>query len=134
MKKLANPVDRHVGARLRQQRANAGLSQQKLGKAMGITFQQVQKYEKGANRIGASRLQSAARVLGVPVNYFFDGLPAEAMGFAEADVALHAAFAPDPEAEAAALLAAFARVRDRRLRARIVALVEAVAASRSDQP
>ena len=74
-KKSPNPIDKHVGGRVRMQRMALGMSQEKLGDAIGLTFQQVQKYEKGANRISASRLQQIAHVLGVPVTYFFDGAP-----------------------------------------------------------
>ena len=73
-----NPVDVHVGQRLRQRRVLVGLSQEKLARMVGITFQQVQKYERGANRIVASRLYELARVLDVPVSYFFDDLSAKA--------------------------------------------------------
>jgi len=71
----ANPVDVHVGARMRLRRTLLGLSQEKMGEAIGLTFQQVQKYERGANRIGASRLFDLAQVLDVPVSYFFDDMP-----------------------------------------------------------
>lgn len=71
---MYHPVDVHVGKRLQQRRALLGMSQTALGKGLGITFQQVQKYERGANRLGASKLYEAARVLGVPVSYFFDEL------------------------------------------------------------
>src|SRR4051795_11923212 len=67
-----NPIDVRVGARLRLRRNMLGLSQEKLGEAIGLTFQQVQKYERGANRIGASRLHELSRVLDVPVSFFFD--------------------------------------------------------------
>lgn len=70
-----NPIDIHVGARLRLRRTLLGLSQEKLGEAVGITFQQLQKYERGANRISASRLFNLAQVLNVPVTFFFDDLP-----------------------------------------------------------
>src|SRR3954469_3991945 len=88
-KKAPNPIDRHVGSRVRMRRMMLGMSQEKLGDALSLTFQQVQKYEKGANRIGASRLQQIAKVLGVPVEFFFDGAPqpagpAFAGGFSEA--------------------------------------------------
>ncbi len=82
-----NPIDVRVGARLRLRRNMLGLSQEKLGEAIGLTFQQVQKYERGANRIGASRLHELSRVLDVPVSFFFDDtdpVRAPAMGgFAE---------------------------------------------------
>ncbi len=70
----ANEIDQHVGARVRLRRMLLGMSQEKLGEALGLTFQQVQKYEKGANRIGASRLFDLARVLGVPIQFFYDEL------------------------------------------------------------
>jgi len=72
---VADPVDIHVGRRLRQRRALLGLSQDKLGRAVGLTFQQIQKYERGANRIGASRLLQFSRALTVPVAYFFEDAP-----------------------------------------------------------
>ncbi|MBI5165675.1 MAG: helix-turn-helix transcriptional regulator [Magnetospirillum sp.] len=72
-----NPIDEHVGSRVRLRRTLLGLSQESLGEALGLTFQQVQKYERGANRIGASRLFDLSRVLDVPVTYFFDEMPAE---------------------------------------------------------
>ena len=75
LKKVPNPIDRHVGSRVRMRRMLAGVSQEKLGEALGLTFQQVQKYEKGANRISASRLQQIAKMLEVPVSFFFDGAP-----------------------------------------------------------
>ena len=88
-KKSPSPVDQHVGRRIRMRRTMIGLSQEKLGAALGLTFQQVQKYEKGSNRVSASRLYNVAKVLGVPVQYFFDELQGEqqpaAMGFAESE-------------------------------------------------
>src|SRR2546428_3767682 len=83
-----NPIDVQVGSRVRLRRNMLGLSQEKLGTAIGLTFQQVQKYERGANRIGASRLHELSRVLDVPVSFFFDDVdpvraPAIPSGFAE---------------------------------------------------
>lgn len=75
-KKGPNPVDIHVGSRVRLRRMLVGLSQEKLGDSMGLTFQQIQKYEKGVNRIGASRLFKLSQVLDVPVQFFFEGMPA----------------------------------------------------------
>jgi DNA-binding XRE family transcriptional regulator len=72
-KKAPNPVDKHVGSRVRMRRKMLNMTQEKLGDCLGITFQQVQKYEKGTNRIGASRLRQAARILQVPVPFFFEG-------------------------------------------------------------
>jgi transcriptional regulator with XRE-family HTH domain len=79
-KKIANPVDQHVGARIRMQRMVRGFSQTELGKAVGVTFQQVQKYEKGTNRVSASRLQRVANVLEVTPDFFFEGAPAKVVG------------------------------------------------------
>src|SRR6187402_3203133 len=72
-KKAPNPIDKHVGSRVRMRRMMLGMSQEKLGDALGLTFQQVQKYEKGTNRIGASRLQQISLILQVPVSFFFEG-------------------------------------------------------------
>jgi transcriptional regulator with XRE-family HTH domain len=127
MTKLPNPVDLYVGSRLKLRRNLVGLSQEKLGEALGVTFQQIQKYEKGLNRLGASRLQRASRVLDVPVNYFFDGMPAE--DDESDDVPAPAGDKLDPNS--AALIAAFNRVRDQRLKARILELVEAMASQGS---
>src|SRR5918999_1894609 len=74
-KKAPNPIDKHVGSRVRMRRMMLNMSQEKLGDALGLTFQQVQKYEKGTNRIGASRLQQIANILQVPVGFFFEGAP-----------------------------------------------------------
>ena len=74
-KKAPNPIDKHVGSRVRMRRMMLGMSQEKLGDALGLTFQQVQKYEKGTNRIGASRLQQISQILQVPVSFFFEGAP-----------------------------------------------------------
>ncbi|MGA7117310.1 MAG: helix-turn-helix transcriptional regulator, partial [Hyphomicrobium sp.] len=70
----ANPIDKHVGERVRMRRMLLGMSQERLGEKLGLTFQQVQKYEKGVNRIGASRLFDLAQVLGVPIQYFYDSM------------------------------------------------------------
>src|ERR1700704_5141688 len=75
-KKAPNPIDKHVGSRVRMRRMMLAMSQEKLGDALDLTFQQVQKYEKGTNRIGASRLQQISHILQVPVAFFFEGVPA----------------------------------------------------------
>jgi transcriptional regulator with XRE-family HTH domain len=74
-KKVPKPVDVHVGAKVRARRLEIGMSQEKLGDAIGLTFQQVQKYEKGTNRIGSSRMMQIANSLGVPPTFFFDHAP-----------------------------------------------------------
>jgi transcriptional regulator with XRE-family HTH domain len=80
VKKNPNPIDVHVGSRVRMRRMLVGLSQEKLGDRLGLTFQQVQKYEKGSNRVSASRLYQMAQILSVPVQFFFDDLPETAKG------------------------------------------------------
>src|SRR5262249_32233061 len=74
-KKALNPIDKHLGNRGRMRRMMLGMSQEKLGASLGLTFQQVQKYEKGSNRIGAGRLQHISHILQVPVPFFFEGAP-----------------------------------------------------------
>ncbi len=74
-KKTPNPIDVHVGNRVRMRRMLIGMSQEKLGEKLGLTFQQIQKYEKGTNRISASRLYQISQILGVPVQFFFEDLP-----------------------------------------------------------
>jgi len=127
--KARNPIDLYVGGRVRMRRMLVGLSQEKLGDALGVTFQQIQKYEKGANRIGASRLHQIAQVLGVPVSFFYDGAaPAgdAAPGFAEAPALDHVAdFLAT--SEGLHLNKAFVRIQDAGVRRKLVALVEAVA-------
>ena len=76
-KKVPNPVDRHVGSRVRMRRLMLGISQTKLGEKLGLTFQQVQKYEKGTNRMGSSRLYQTANILKVPVTFFFEDAPGQ---------------------------------------------------------
>jgi transcriptional regulator with XRE-family HTH domain len=128
MKKSPNPVDKHVGSRMRTRRLLAGMSQEKLGEALGITFQQIQKYEKGTNRISASRLQQAARVLGVPVEYFYEGGPqldATQTGFAEA---ASSDYVSDflMTNEGVQLMKAFLRIKDPNVRRRVVDLIDAL--------
>jgi transcriptional regulator with XRE-family HTH domain len=131
MARVPNPIDKHVGARVRMRRVLVGLSQEKLGDAMGITFQQIQKYEKGTNRIGASRLQEASRILGVPVNFFFEGAQAETdlvAGFAETETNGYVAdFASS--AEGAQLINAFLKIKEPRLRKKIIDLIAAMSVS-----
>jgi transcriptional regulator with XRE-family HTH domain len=128
-KKAPNPIDRHVGSRVRMRRMMLGMSQEKLGDALGLTFQQVQKYEKGSNRIGAGRLQQIALILQVPVSFFFEGAPAQPEGTA----GFAAPQTPDyatgllSTSEGLALARAFMRISNVRLRRRIVDLVEEMA-------
>jgi transcriptional regulator with XRE-family HTH domain len=130
-KKIPNPIDRHVGSRVRMRRVLVGMSQEKLGEALSLTFQQVQKYEKGTNRIGASRLQQISRILGVPVEYFFEGAPqaterVASNGFGEAaDTTYVADFLATNEG--VQLNKAFVRIKDPKLRRKVVELVSAMA-------
>src|SRR5690348_14474320 len=75
-----SPIDVHVGSRIRLRRTLLGMSQERLGEALGLTFQQVQKYERGVNRVGASRLFDLSRVLDVPISFFFDDMPDSVAG------------------------------------------------------
>lgn len=129
VKKAPNPVDKHVGSRVRMRRMMLGMSQEKLGDALGLTFQQVQKYEKGTNRIGASRLQQISHILQVPISFFFEGAPAvsgRATGMGEAP---SPAYVSDflATSDGLALTKAFMRIKDAKTRRRIVDLVEAIA-------
>ena len=128
-KKAPNPVDRHVGARLRMRRMMLPMSQEKLGGALGLTFQQIQKYEKGTNRIGASRLQQISEILQVPVSFFFDGAPNLNARSHGAQDAPSPAYILDflATSEGLALTKAFTRIKGPRLRRRIVDLVEEIA-------
>lgn len=127
MKKTPNPTDKHVGSRVRMRRMMLGMSQEKLGDALGLTFQQVQKYEKGTNRIGASRLQQISNILQVPVSFFFEGAPGEAT---ITDAAPSPAFVSDflASADGLALTRSFQQIASAKTRRRIVDLVEQIAA------
>lgn len=128
MQKIPHPVDRHVGARVRAHRISIGVSQVQLGAALGVTFQQIQKYEKGANRISASRLQQMSALLGTPVHFFFEGIPdAQSSKSSRADDAEFsdiASFLATDEGKQ--LLGAFTRIASARRRRRILDLVEAL--------
>ena len=129
-KKTPNPIDKHVGARVRMRRMMLSMSQEKLGDALGLTFQQVQKYEKGTNRIGASRLQHIASILQVPVSFFFEGAPRAAHnggnGLAEAP---SPAYVSDflATSDGLSLTKSFMKIKSSKLRRRIVDLVEQIA-------
>lgn len=130
-KKAPNPIDKHVGSRVRMRRMMIGMSQEKLGEKLGITFQQIQKYEKGTNRVGASRLQQIATVLAVPPAFFFEGAPIPVSGggggFSESS---SPAYVSDflATSDGLALTKAFMRIKDAKVRRRIVDLVEAMVA------
>src|ERR1700744_2775949 len=128
--KTPDPIDKYVGSRIRMRRIMLGMSQEKLGDALGLTFQQVQKYEKGTNRIGASRLQQIAQILQVPVSFFFEGAPTAVTigrheGLSEAP---SPAYVSDflATSDGLALTKSFMKIRDAKLRRRIVDLVEQI--------
>ncbi len=128
MKSPLNTVDVYVGARLRMRRAMLGMSQSKLGAILGVTFQQIQKYEKGVNRISASRLRQAANVFEVDIDWFYEGGPAEqgTKGWAEgASRPLDIQFLSTTEGFK--LNRAFTRIRDPKVRRRLIDLVESLA-------
>jgi transcriptional regulator with XRE-family HTH domain len=132
-KKAPNPIDRHVGSRVRMRRMLIGMSQEKLGEALGLTFQQVQKYEKGTNRIGASRLHRIASVLGVPIEFFYEDAPhgsAAASGFAESSSSTYMSDFLSSN-EGVQLVKAFLAIKDPKIRRKVVELI-AVLASEED--
>ena len=126
--KRPNSTDTYVGSRVRIRRKMLGMSQEKLGEQLGITFQQVQKYEKGANRIGASRLQTISQVLEVPIGYFFPAEPAVAGGMGES---AQSDYVSDfmMSSEGIELNRAFAQIKDPKLRRKVIDLVRTMATS-----
>ena len=129
-KKQPNPIDIHVGSRVRLRRMMLSMSQEKLGEQLGITFQQIQKYEKGTNRIGASRLQHIARVLTVPISFFFEDAPSpptgDGKGFEESSSTNYVVDFLS-SSEGIQLNKAFVRIKDARQRRRVIDLVRAMA-------
>ena len=125
-KKQANPIDAQVGNRVRIRRMLIGMSQEKLGDLLGLTFQQVQKYEKGVNRIGAGRLYEVSRILGVPIDFFYDGVASLESGLAESE-------SPPPvmefvsSGEGLQLSLAFMKIKDPKVRRRMLDLVKSLA-------
>lgn len=146
-RKQPNPIDIHVGSRLKLRRTMLGMTQEKLGEQLGVTFQQIQKYEKGTNRIGASRLQEISEILEAPVSFFFEEASpidlrrdrddfstyqggAMIAGMSEDnsmsfDTGGNGAYGSAHEAHA--LARAFSQIRDPRIRRRIIDLVETLA-------
>lgn len=132
--KSPNATDVHVGSRIRMRRMMLQISQEKLGDALGLTFQQVQKYEKGVNRVGASRLQAMSDILGVPVSFFFeDGPQVSSSTRKKAGQAPSADFVTDflATADGHALIKAFIRIKGPTLRRSIVRMVETIGNSRA---
>ena len=137
---MAHPVDIHVGSRLRQRRSLLGMSQNTVGTAVGLSFQQIQKYERGSNRVGSSRLFEFAKVLDVPVSYFFDEMPSNALAgrpmsgrgrkdFGEAATPFEQDKDPMAKRETLELVHAYYKVRQARVRKRIFEMVKAVGAA-----
>ncbi|WP_026619594.1 transcriptional regulator with XRE-family HTH domain [Ensifer sp. WSM1721] len=128
-KKKPNPIDIHVGSRIRLRRTMLGMSQEKLGESLGITFQQIQKYEKGTNRVGASRLQNISQILNVPVSFFFEDAPGEGAGTGMAE-ASSSNYVVDflSSSEGLQLNRAFVKIADPKVRRKLVDLVKALAA------
>ncbi len=136
----SHPVDVHVGSRMRQRRTLLGMSQTKLGNAVGLTFQQIQKYERGSNRIGSSRLFEFSKVLDVPVSHFFEDMPSNALagrpmsgrgrkGFGEAGTPFEQDKDPLIKRETLELVRAYYKIREPRVRKRIFETVKAVGAA-----
>ena len=127
MKKSPNDADRHIGSQIRARRIAIGMSQEKLGDLLGLTFQQVQKYEKGMNRVGASRLLEIATILQVPVTYFYEGLSPEKskVSIEEKTASLLLA-----TMEGQRLIKAFSRIESPEFRRKVVELVEVISNSR----
>ncbi len=136
-----NPIDVHVGARMRARRTVLGLSQEKLGAALGLTFQQIQKYERGTNRIGASRLYDLSHVLGVSISYFFDEMTdaaganaAPRLAVADRFPAGAAAVDPLTKRETLELVRAYYKVRDPAIRKRLFELARFLSPTESSDP
>ena len=128
-KKTPNPIDVHVGLRVRMRRLMLSMSQEKLGEALGLTFQQVQKYEKGSNRIGASRLQHISSILKVPVSFFFDGAPRQGSHGSGMSEAISPDFVSNflATSDGLSLIKAFTDIKSKTLRRSIVDLVVLIA-------
>ena len=135
-----HPVDVHVGGRMRQRRSLLGMSQTKVGDAVGLTFQQIQKYERGFNRVGSSRLFEFAKVLDVPISYFFDAMPSNALAgrpisgrgrkaFGDARTPFKHGKDPLIKRETLELVRAYYKIRETPVRKRIFEVVKAVGAA-----
>lgn len=127
--KMPNPIDVHVGSRLRMRRMLVGMSQEKLGESLDVTFQQIQKYEKGSNRISASRLFDIARILNVPIQFFFDNVKlARSTKKSERHQQVDAMQVIDflSSSDGAALIRRFSEIEDAQVRRNIVDLVKSI--------
>ena len=130
-KKQANPIDIQVGNRVRIRRMLIGMSQERLGDLLGLTFQQVQKYEKGVNRIGAGRLFEVSRILNVPVNFFYEGVSEVTGQPGELDGAPVMDFVSSGEGMQLSL--AFMKIKDAKVRKRVLDLVKSLAEEESQK-
>jgi transcriptional regulator with XRE-family HTH domain len=134
---IPNPIDIHVGGRVRLRRTILGMSQERLGEALGLTFQQVQKYERGTNRIGASRLYDLSRVLDVSISFFYEDMQAEVAGqsprlragLSEAPPEPYRETDPMARRETLELVRAYYKVREPQVRKRILDLCKSMAHS-----
>ena len=131
--KLPHPIDQHVGANVRQRRMFIGMSQEQLGEHLGLTFQQIQKYEKGSNRVSASRLWEISKILDVPIDFFFPNIGSnetdqryETIGFQESN---QAEFGDGTDSERLRLNRHFAKIKDKSLRKAVIDLAKSVAGS-----
>jgi transcriptional regulator with XRE-family HTH domain len=129
VKKSPNPTDMHVGNRVRDRRQSLGMSQTKLAEAVGLTFQQIQKYEKGTNRVGGSRLQQFANILNVPISFFFEGGPnapsQRKAGAIDPSITYLSEFISSKDGPA--LIKAFMQIKNTKLRRGITNMVEQIA-------
>jgi transcriptional regulator with XRE-family HTH domain len=125
--KSPNPIDRHLGSRVRARRLMLGMSQEKLAEALGLTFQQVQKYEKGINRVGASRLLQIAGILDVGIDFFFEGVPGLRAGGLSGN-SIMAEFLTSPESDR--LVRSFVGLKDDDARRKVADFVDWLASSR----
>ncbi len=127
-KKKANPVDAHVGYRVRLRRMLIGMSQERLGELLGLTFQQVQKYERGINRIGAGRLFEVAEILGVPISFFYEGVDGVQAPAENGNGSGHSSAVMDflSSSEGIQLSSAFMGIKDVKVRRRILDLVRTI--------
>lgn len=129
MRKAPDAIDRHVGARIRLRRNMLGVSQEKLAEGLGLTFQQVQKYEKGTNRVGASRLQHIAAILDTPINYFFEEAPSPSACAIE-----HQDDTPTlllTSKDCLALARAFVSIKDETVQQKVLSLVRALGSGKA---
>jgi transcriptional regulator with XRE-family HTH domain len=135
-KKKPNPIDAHVGGRIRLRRNMTGMSQEKLGEHLGITFQQIQKYEKGTNRVGASRLQAIASIMEVPPAFFFENAPTDEhtpIGGLSEDSSMTSVMEFCSSSEGIQLNRAFVKIGDPKIRRRILELVKSLSDDDNDQ-